>query len=176
MKTVVVGTVLIGLLWFVSLLGLEAYVIAHPEQSQLTALLAELKTTGDSLGRFISPLLQLSLVLLILIGLARYFNIEIPRGLAGFQRGALSSMNTIQALIALIIVSAFCIAALAGLDGAGSLKDLALVVVGFYFGSRRRPQDEGADTIVPLAAPAAAIDAGGEAAHFKQSRDGDDHD
>jgi hypothetical protein len=38
----------------------------------------------------------------------------------------------------LIVISAFAIAALAGLDGAGSLKDVALVVVGFYFGSQRR--------------------------------------
>lgn len=47
-----------------------------------------------------------------------------------------------QTLIAVIVVGAFAAAALGGLTvGLGALKDVALVVVGFYFGTQRRTID-----------------------------------
>ncbi len=44
-----------------------------------------------------------------------------------------------QTIIAVVVITAFSIAALAGLTtGLGALKDVALVVVGFYFGTQKR--------------------------------------
>lgn len=46
-------------------------------------------------------------------------------------------MKHVQALIAGVVVFAFAIAAISGqVEGANALKDLALVVVGFYFGTK----------------------------------------
>jgi len=45
----------------------------------------------------------------------------------------------IQSLIAILVIGAFSLAALGGMtEGAGMLKDLALVVVGFYFGTQSK--------------------------------------
>lgn len=44
----------------------------------------------------------------------------------------------VQTVIAITVTGAFCIAALANIGGASDLKDLALVVVGFYFGTQKR--------------------------------------
>ncbi len=72
-------------------------------------------------------------------------------------------MNNVQALIAIIIVSSVCIAALAGVREVNALKDLALVVVGFYFGSRRRPVDIDSQTdgvpVSPAPRPASPVTA-----------------
>jgi hypothetical protein len=43
----------------------------------------------------------------------------------------------VQAFIAVAIVGALVIGALAGIGRIDTLKDIALVVVGFYFGTRR---------------------------------------
>lgn len=76
--------------------------------------------------KFVRPLLQLAFIILI-------FQFLIER----FGPGA-ESLKFVAAdfksLLALIVVCAFCLASLSGSEGAGSLKDVALVVIGFYFG------------------------------------------
>lgn len=46
-----------------------------------------------------------------------------------------------QTIIALVIMVAFALAALSGIEGAAMLKDVALVVVGFYFGTQKRTNE-----------------------------------
>ena len=91
----------------------------------------QIETVTGYVWRFFVPFLQLALLFLIIDWLLTRFGIDV------LSKGKQFDWN-IQTIIALIVISAFAIAALAGLDGAGSLKDVALVVVGFYFGSQRR--------------------------------------
>jgi len=91
----------------------------------------EIKTFGLSIFMFIKPFLQLAVILII---------IEWILGKLGIRKGS-SLLNlewNIQTIIGLIIISGFVIAALGDLSGVTYLKDIALVVVGFYFGSQRR--------------------------------------
>jgi hypothetical protein len=77
--------------------------------------------------------LQLGFVLLIVYSFVRALGIDL---------GIKASQNiSIQTLLAFLVVGGFSIAALLSDDPAMALKDLALVVVGFYFGTRAR--DEG---------------------------------
>ena len=48
----------------------------------------------------------------------------------------------VQSILALSIVGSLCVSALAGLSGTNLLKDLELVVVGFYFGTRTKRGEE----------------------------------
>ena len=44
----------------------------------------------------------------------------------------------VQTIIALVVVVAFSLAALTGIEGVADLKDIALVVVGFYSGTKKK--------------------------------------
>jgi hypothetical protein len=76
---------------------------------------------------FIKPLLQLAVIILILEYAAGKFG----NGASLFKW---QLPLDIRSLLALIVVVAFAVAALAGSETAGMLKDAALVVIGFYFG------------------------------------------
>jgi hypothetical protein len=78
---------------------------------------------------FARPLLQLLVVLVLLQWFAAKSNLKIPTAFTTFAWDA-------RLVVALLIIMTFCIAALAGLtDG---LKEAALVVLGFHFGSLSR--------------------------------------
>lgn len=76
-----------------------------------------------SFGR---PLLQLLVVLVLLQWFAVKSNLRIPAAFTTFAWDA-------RLVVALLVIVTFCIAALAGF--ADGLKEAALVVLGFYFGS-----------------------------------------
>lgn len=88
---------------------------------------------------FARPILQLAAVLVVIDWTIRRWgfvrpDIQIGQGL------------NVQAIIALIIVGSLALAVLIGVtEGIGVMKDLALVVVGFYFGTQKKSfelQDE----------------------------------
>lgn len=79
---------------------------------------------------FIRPFLQLVIILLIIEWILGKFGVSID------PRQSKVEWN-IQTIIALIVISAFALAALSGVSGVDYLKDVALVVVGFYFGSQK---------------------------------------
>jgi hypothetical protein len=97
-----------------------------------------------SLWPVMEPALQFGAILAILLYAAERI------GLTNNQQLKVAGSNAagIQPMIALIVVGAFSLSALTGLGGSreADLKDIALVVVGFYFGTRRRDadSDEGA--------------------------------
>jgi hypothetical protein len=138
MRTIVGWSVVIGLLWFLAYVALQALAAAFPEQrGTIDPAIAELHSIGFGLGDFIRPIFQLALVLIILVEAARRLGVfsdttGIATGIRSFSQTA-----SVQAIIAIIIVVAVSISALGGLGDTTVLKDLALVVVGFYFGSRR---------------------------------------
>jgi MFS family permease len=82
---------------------------------------------------FAMPLLQLVVVLLVLewFGERLGFRMKLQE---------LGLTWNIQTLIAIVVIVSFCIAALGGIRGVSDLKDIALAVIGFYFGSRQAEQ------------------------------------
>jgi len=137
MQSIIRWTVGLGLLWFGSSVGLGVLATAPEAQEkapQLVAIATQVKAIGSELGTFIAPILQLALVLLILVAVAERFGFTTEkRDWSGF----VSTTSNVQAFIAVVIVSALVIGALAGIARVDVLKDIALVVVGFYFGTRR---------------------------------------
>jgi hypothetical protein len=104
------------------------------------ALLATVAGIGAYAWRFAEPLLQLMVVLLIVDWLLGRLGIEVKAGLRGFDWN-------VQAIIAITVIGSFALAALGGItQGVGVLKDLALVVVGFYFGTQRKMVEVDAQT------------------------------
>ena len=83
---------------------------------------------------FIQPFLQLILILTILEWLLNKFGIPLNKSTLKFDWNA-------QTLIGIVVIVAFSLAALSGVAGASMLKDVALVVVGFYFGTQKRTNE-----------------------------------
>jgi hypothetical protein len=138
MKLVFGWSVFVGLIWVLVFVGLQAVGALYPAQAGNVEHLLDIVTQiGKALGDFVKPILQLALVLIILIEAAKRLGlISDDASLVGTYR-SLAESASIQAVIAIIIVVAVSISALAGIGDTGVLKDLALVVVGFYFGTHR---------------------------------------
>lgn len=127
----------LGVLWFVATIGLSLIPYFVPEQSSMAhAIAMRLTDAGQSLGTFIAPVLQFALIVFILIAAAERMGFTREKREQG-SLGALGQSNNIQAFIAIAIVGGLVIAALTGIGNVLVLKDIALVVVGFYFGTRR---------------------------------------
>jgi hypothetical protein len=138
MRFVLGWTVFVGLIWFVAVIALRLLAAFNPEyRDMLEPITSELTSYGLGLGRFIAPVLQLALVLAVLIGVAERLGVLRGTALSSQSLSAVTTSGNIQALIAIIIVVALAISALGNIGEVGTLKDLALVVIGFYFGTRR---------------------------------------
>jgi hypothetical protein len=136
-RTIVTTSVLVFLLLLAAFLALtfaEVYSTGEQERQVWTQMSAVIATVGARAWEFIRPLLQLAVLLLIVDWLLGRL------GIAPFSHGtARSGAWSVQAIIALIIVGALGLAALSDVAmGLAILKDLALVVVGFYFGTQKR--------------------------------------
>lgn len=162
MKTVVGWSVFVGVLWFAGYFALQMAAIYLPDQRhELSGIATHILVIGQGLGKFITPILQLALVLVILASASKFLGINFSgQNISLYIRDALSTSN-VQAFIAVLIVGSLCLAAIANIGQIGVLKDLALVVVGFYFGSRRRPGDPNEIEVVSKpAGPAPRLDSG----------------
>jgi hypothetical protein len=129
-----------------------------PEDFRMRALVEAqtvLLSTGASVIGLLSPVVQFGLIIAILIFAAQRLGLVAPAG--QFTIFEASSSYNIQAVIAFIVVGAFSLSALTGLSShVGDLKDIALVVVGFYFGTRRREGDSDANAATAGAIAGAA--------------------
>lgn len=83
---------------------------------------------------FMRPFLQLIIILVILEWLLNKFGLSLNRNTIKFDWN-------VQTVIGVVIIIAFALAALSGIPGADMLKDVALVVVGFYFGTQRKTNE-----------------------------------
>lgn len=121
----------------VACIAVVAVVVAliHEGYGSANVALAPILTNAlNGLGNVISPLIQLFVVLVIIEWFLKRMGITL--GSSATWKGI--EWNT-QTIIAVIVIFAFSIAALGGLtEGLGALKDVALVVVGFYFGTQKR--------------------------------------
>lgn len=126
---------LAGFVFFVLLLtfvGLTIWtsVDTNPEHRALSAaLMGSISSVGQTAWTFVRPLLQLIIVLVILDWVLRRTGIQLGAGVRRFDWN-------VQAIIAIIVVAAYAVAELGGIGDSG-LKDITLVVVGFYFGTQR---------------------------------------
>ena len=139
----------VGFLWLVVTLGLTAYVArfevspqgpTSPADAVVYNMSKSVLEWGQQLGHFIAPIVQIALIVMILIAAAERFGFtEEKRLWGGFE--ALGAANNVQAFIAVTVIGALVIGVLGGVEKVDALKDLALVVVGFYFGTRRKQGD-----------------------------------
>jgi hypothetical protein len=79
---------------------------------------------------FVRPILQLLLILLVLDWVRGRLGVSMQAELPGIDRNA-------STIVTLVVVGAFAVAALAGSTGASALRDVAFVVIGFFFGTQR---------------------------------------
>jgi hypothetical protein len=81
---------------------------------------------------FARPIVQLIIILFVAYSFAQ---------LMGLNKENITALNTldIKTVLAFFVVGAFCLAAFLSENPATWLKDLALVVIGFYFGTKAGP-------------------------------------
>ena len=151
MKTVIGWTLFAAFLWFAALVGTTA-MLAEYDSEPVRSLQQALMQWGPALAQFIAGPLTLAIVLYVLFntveGMKLTERFRVPQELT---YGA-----NVQALLAVVLILAFAVSAIGGVGHTSALKDIALVVVGFYFGTRKR-QDT--DEIAASAAAGAAIGA-----------------
>ena len=100
------------------------------KKESMILLVESIQSISKITWDFIQPFLQLLILLVIIEWIIKKLNIS-------FANDSRFDWN-VQTVIALIVTTAFSMAALTNLSGATVLKDLALVVVGFYFGTQKK--------------------------------------
>lgn len=124
--------IFVSFLVFLVLLGLYAvsewlsYQQLPPDQRGrfLSGRFAVISREAWSFGK---PILRAALLLAISMSLLSHFSIDIKGLTAGIEW-------EIRSVLAFLVVGSFCIASIAGSDYASFLKDVSLVIIGFYFG------------------------------------------
>jgi hypothetical protein len=155
MRMLVGWSVIVGLIWFLTFAALQVLAVSSPDTARhLEPIMQLLEGIGVGLATFIKPLLQLAIVLLILLEAAKRLGFVSDQMTISVSTSSILQSKSIQAVIAIIIVAAVSISALAGVGDTAVLKDLALVVVGFYFGTKAKEHDGQGDAISPDRAPA----------------------
>jgi len=159
MKMLFGWSVFIGVLWFIAFAAAQiATTMAHggPDADAMMQLTRTIQDIGWGLASFAKPLLQLAIILLILLEAGKRLGIVSDQMTLASTYDRLLGSTTIQAAIAIIIVTAVSISALAGVGQTDVLKDLALVVVGFYFGTKKAEDRLDAPVVEPApSAPSA---------------------
>lgn len=154
MRTFLVLVTIMGLLLIAAAVGIELASTDPGMAQQLSNARTLVWRIGDNAWSFARPLLQLIAVLLILEWIFSRVGIRLR----------LSEITTdwnVQTFIAGIIIVTFCIAVLADIQAVGYLKEVVLIVIGFYFGTRARttlrPGDSGQRVVVtpPPSTPSA---------------------
>ncbi|MEM1290473.1 MAG: hypothetical protein AAGH67_03195 [Cyanobacteria bacterium P01_H01_bin.162] len=106
-------------------------------QDRLPGLAAQINSIGRIAWDFLEPILQILAILAILDWLFSKIGFSLTRNRIQLE------LNT-QNIIAFTVIGGFTIAALMGDESAARLlKDLALVVIGFYFGTRNKDDKAG---------------------------------
>jgi hypothetical protein len=125
---VIAGLVILGLLgaYFYAIFNDKGAALVDIER-QMNAIWANLTPIASSVLRVVAPIIIVLLSFILIRILSR-------TGATSFNLGAVTS--DLPSMLALIIVITICLLPLAGLDVPSVLNNIALVVVGFYFGKR----------------------------------------
>jgi hypothetical protein len=132
----IVALGILGLLFQICLFFLIPIVQESGQASIFAPALMSTSTWLSAMGVFVAPIVQLVVIVWVLLAAAEKFGFtQEKRDWSGFA--ALGTSNNVQAFIAVAIIGALVIGVLGGIRGVDTLKDIALVVVGFYFGTRQ---------------------------------------
>jgi hypothetical protein len=132
MRSIVIVSAFVLLVFLSFIVGVQFFAAPNSPIRETQAMVIQI---GANAWTFARPLLQLIVILLVLEWFTHRF---------GFKAGGKDLLHgSVQTFIAVLVVASFCIAALANIPGADTLKDITLVVVGFYFGSTRKPGELG---------------------------------
>lgn len=130
---------LLSIATFLFLLIFLAYIVVEIVPSDMIGgvdrvriVSSKIEEVGHGAWNFGKPILQLIVVLAIAEWVLTRAGIKT-------DLSALRLIWDVRSLLAILVVAAFCLAALAGSEAAGSLENVCLVVVGFYFGGLTRP-------------------------------------
>ena len=137
MKAGLAGLLLLVAALLASILSVQIYFVVYKVDTPAATLFDlyhSILVFGGSLWQLLEPIIQLALILGVLLFFSNSSGLT-QRLLEQRQFG--DRLNT-QSVIALIIIGSFAIAALTRPEAAAQLKEIALVVVGFYFGTRQR--------------------------------------
>ncbi|NBA95651.1 hypothetical protein [Pseudomonas sp. R5(2019)] len=138
MGLIIRSTIFVLVLWVVSYVGLQVLGVYLPEnKNEILVATTMLVALGSGVGSFFGPVVQLAFVVTILLYAAEKAGL-LQRDASGSLFSRIASASNIQAFIAIVIIVSLAIAALSGIGDISVLKDLALVVVGFYFGTKRQ--------------------------------------
>lgn len=117
---------------FVGYLGVQIAALVDPDYNRIqiyNMVSGQIESLILAIWEFTRPFIQIIILLVIVDWVFRRVGIDI-------RSKTVLSWNA-PSLIVFIIVGAFALAALTGVQGATYLKDLALVAVGFFFGSQK---------------------------------------
>lgn len=138
LRLILRAAIFIFIILFLAFLGLKTAAVYDPDPGRKNLLL-EIVTKVESIGLlswdFLKPFLQLVGILLIVEWILGKFGISFTNKQSNLEWN-------VQTVIAIVIIGSFALAALSGIKGVDYLKDLALVVIGFYFGSQKRFNDK----------------------------------
>jgi hypothetical protein len=171
MRTLLVLAALIAIVLIGASIAIE-FMSSDGSVQHLNDVRALVASVGTNAWTFAQPLLQLIIVLMILEWIFARAGIRL-------RINEIATDWNVQTFIAGLIIITFCIAALAGLTGAiGYLKEIVLIVVGFYFGRSARtkpntPQEAtlmGTDLSIDTGTPQPAPKGRGESAEEHKDR------
>jgi hypothetical protein len=137
-----------NLLWIViaiyALLGVAWAATAILGHQSAEALMAQqlVHTVGSEVWGFVRPLLQLIVVLLLI----EYF---VSKAGSHMSPHHLALTWDTRSIVAVVIIATYCIASLSGIQDHYGVKDIVLVVIGFYFGTTRKPGEQEPTVTVP---------------------------
>lgn len=134
------------LITYVTLRVIPIYDENIKREDLLRMIADDIKIIGIYVFEFVRPFLQLVIILVILEWLLNKFGISLNLNILRLDKN-------VQTPIALVIIVAFALAALSDVTGASMLKDVALVVVGFYFGTQKKNEQT-----APSETPATKVD------------------
>jgi uncharacterized membrane protein YhaH (DUF805 family) len=98
------------------------------DSSTIGAIRQQLRDIGVAGWEFLSPLLQLAIVLVIVAWAIERFDLRL-------KLPEIVSDHNIKGVLAILVVTGFLVAVLGSLRYTSDIKDVALVIIGFYFGS-----------------------------------------
>ena len=124
--------IVFSFLIFVLMLGLYAFAewVSYqnvPIDERGRFLSGKFVAISKEVWSFGRPILRAALLIAIAMSLLSFFNLDIKTLTAGLTWD-------IRSLLAFLVVGSFCVASIAGSDYSGFLKDVSLVIIGFYFG------------------------------------------
>jgi hypothetical protein len=131
MRTFLFLVTVVGILLIATAVGIEVASTDPGMAQQLSNARTLVWRIGESAWSFARPLLQLIAVLLILEWVFSRVGVRL-------RLNEITTDWNVQTFIAGLIIVTFCIAVLADIQAVSYLKEVVLIVIGFYFGTRAR--------------------------------------